>query len=245
MLEAYPTTYSRHLGRDMTCAVFGTCGKTALAFAPQNGRYYDFKNFGMVEAAAPWIKAGKLRLICADSIDGETWSAREGDPRARIEGQERWYRYITEELLPAWARPGEKALACGCSMGGVHAGNFFFRRPDLFDTLISLSGLFHASYFFGDYSDELVYANSPASFLPNMPQDHPWMELYRQSQIILCCGQGAWEDDLLAGTRMLDKILTDKGIPHWADYWGTDVNHDWNWWQKQLPYFLEKTLGAA
>ena len=172
-------------------------------------------------------------------------SAREGDPRARIEGQERWYRYITEELLPAWARPGEKALACGCSMGGVHAGNFFFRRPDLFDTLISLSGLFHASYFFGDYSDELVYANSPASFLPNMPQDHPWMELYRQSQIILCCGQGAWEDDLLAGTRMLDKILTDKGIPHWADYWGTDVNHDWNWWQKQLPYFLEKTLGAA
>ena len=23
-----------------------------------------------------------------------------------------------------------------------------------------------------------------------------------------------------------------------APYWGFDVAHDWDWWQKQLPYFL-------
>ena len=27
----------------------------------------------------------------------------------------------------------------------------------------------------------------------------------------------------------LDRILTDKKVPHWADFWGYDVNHDWPW----------------
>ena len=236
MTEQYPKKYSPALGREMECAVFGDGGKLCLAFAPQNGRFYDFINFGMVETVRPWIEAGKIRLVCVDSIDGETWSGG-GDPRARIELQERWFHYVVDELVPEYSR-GEKAIVTGCSMGGVHAGNFFFRRPDLFDTMISLSGLFNAQYFFHDYMDDLVYANSPVHFLPNMPADHPWMKLYNQSRIILCVGQGPWEDDLLAGTRALDAVLTQKGIGHWADYWGFDVAHDWCWWQKQLPYFL-------
>ena len=28
-------------------------------------------------------------------------------------------------------------IVTGCSMGGFRAGNFFFRRPDLFDTLLA------------------------------------------------------------------------------------------------------------
>ena len=134
-------------------------------------------------------------------------------------------------------------MATGCSMGGVHAGNFFFRRPDLFDTMLSMSGLFNAQYFFHDYMDDLVYANSPVHFLSNMPWDHPWKEMYRQSRIIMCVGQGPWEDDLLWGTRELDAVLTRQDIPHWADYWGFDVAHDWNWWQKQFPYFLGHLFG--
>ena len=125
-------------------------------------------------------------------------------------------------------------------MGAFHAGNFFFRHPDLFDTVIALSGLYHAGYFFHDYMDNLVYDNSPLDFLRNMPQDHPYMDLYRASQIILCAGQGAWEDDLLSSTRRMDTLLREKGIPAWVDYWGYDVCHDWCWWQKQLPYFLGK-----
>ena len=140
----------------------------------------------------------------------------------------------------AW---GERAMATGCSMGGVHAANAFFRRPDMFDCFISLSGLFNASHFFGGYMDDLIYANSPLHFLPNMPADHPWMDLYRQGTIIFCCGQGAWEDQMIGDSRALDAILTEKGVPHWADFWGYDVNHDWPWWRKQLPYFIDHDLG--
>ena len=76
-----------------------------------------------------------------------------------------------------------------------------------------------------------------------MPDNHPWMNLYAQGRIILCVGQGAWEDDLLYGTRELDAVLIAKKIPHWTDYWGFDVSHDWNWWQKQFPYFIKILFG--
>ena len=65
------------------------------------------------------------------------------------------------------------------------------------------------------------------------------MGLYRESRIILCVGQGAWEEDLLASTRRMDRLLREKGIPAWVDYWGFDVDHDWPWWRKQLPYFVD------
>lgn len=244
MREAYERRFSRILGRPMEELVFSAEeekgeSRLCLAFPPQNGRFYDLKDFGLIQTAGPWISSGRLKIVCVDGIDAETWS-KEGDPRERIERQEQWFRFITEELLPACAADGKKALAIGCSMGAVHAGNFFFRRPDLFDGMIGLSGTYNAGFFFRGYMDELVYANSPAHFLPNMPPEHPWMQLYRESRIILCCGQGPWEEEQLAGTRELDGILNAKNIPHRADYWGWDVAHDWYWWKKQLPYFLDQ-----
>ena len=69
----------------------------------------------------------------------------------------------------------------------------------------------------------------------------PWyLDQYRQSRIIVCTGQGAWEDEMLADTLALKGILEQKDIPQWIDIWGGDVNHDWPWWLKMLPYFLEK-----
>ncbi|MDD6726958.1 MAG: esterase, partial [Lactimicrobium massiliense] len=29
-----------------------------------------------------------------------------------------------------------------------------------------------------------------------------------------------------------------KNIPAWVDFWGADVAHDWPWWRRQLPYYL-------
>lgn len=237
--------YSVILEREMPYRVYGKGGKLCLAFPSQGGRFYDFENFGMVESLRPWLDDGRLTLVCPDSIDGETWSRQEADSQERIQLHERWFQYVIQELLPreqARRQTTGKAMVTGCSMGGFHAGNFFFRRPDLFDTVISLSGLFHADYFLPDYMDPLVYENSSLHFLLNMPQDHPWISLYRSGRIILCCGQGAWEEDLLASTRRMDRLLRKKEIPAWVDYWGYDVSHDWCWWQKQLPYFIQSLI---
>ena len=33
------------------------------------------------------------------------------------------------------------------------------------------------------------------------------------------------------------------GVNLWVDFWGYDVNHDWDWWYKQVPYFMPYLLG--
>ena len=137
-----------------------------------------------------------------------------------------------------------RILLGGASVGAGHAVNFYLRRPDLFNGTIALSGIYNASEFFGSYMDDLVYRNSPCDYMRNFPADHPYKELYAKAdKFIMCCGQGAWEDILLASTKELQGILESKGIHPWVDIWGTDVSHDWPWWRKQWPYFLEKILG--
>lgn len=239
----YHKWWSQNLCRDMEYKVYGHDGQAFLAFACQDGRFFDWESYGMIGALAPFIESGRIRIICVDSIDLETWSNKGGDKRWRIEQQERWFHYVVDELLPN-VRCNERQMffTIGCSMGGFHAANFFFRRPDLFNGMLALSGLYHASYGFDDYTDDLVYANSPQDFLPNMPSDHPWMQTYRQRRIIFCVGQGAWEDQLLWSTRIMDRILKEKGVPAWFDYWGFDVGHDWPYWLRQAPYFIEKIL---
>ena len=53
MEERYEERYSERLGRNMGHAVFGHAGKLCLAFGPQNGHLWDFRNFGMVIAGKP------------------------------------------------------------------------------------------------------------------------------------------------------------------------------------------------
>lgn len=239
------TEYSKFLSRDMTFQCFGHGGRLVFAFPPQNGTFHDYADFGMIDALKPFIDSGRITVICPGSVDENSWSLRDGDGRSRITLQENYYHYIVDELVPRSYElfPNDKkAIVTGCSMGAAHSAIFFFRRPDIFDTVIALSGFYRASFFFGDYMDELVYANSPADFIPNLPADHFYRDLYKSSKIIICIGQGAWEEELLASTREFDGILKAAGIDAWVDYWGYDVNHDWDWWRKQIVYFMEKVL---
>ena len=82
----------------------------------------------------------------------------------------------------------------------------------------------------------LVYENSPVHYLANMPTDHPFISMYNQKKAVICVGQGAWE--IPDTTRQLDSIFHNKGINVWVDYWGNDCAHDWDWWCKQVSYFV-------
>lgn len=241
MDKQYYRAYSHHLGRDMEMNIYGTSGKPVLVFPCQNGRFYDWEGFGMMETLAPYINGGRIQLFCVDTIDGETLSNKGGNPYDRIRLHERWFNYVVEEVVPmirSYNYSGQGILSTGASMGAYHAANFFFRRPDIFDSVIALSGIYDTQDMYDGYMDEVVYLNDPCASIANMPSDHPYMELYNRDKIIICVGQGAWEEPLLAGTRRLHDILNSKGINCWIDYWGYDVNHDWPWWKKQMIYFL-------
>lgn len=134
---------------------------------------------------------------------------------------------------------GVRALATGCSLGAYHAANFFFRHPDLFDAVISLSGLYSLRFSLGDSLEGGAYFHSPLDYLPGL--EDPWfLDRYRQSSLVFCTGQGTWEEDSIRETLAMKGILESKGIPAWVDLWGHDVYHDWPWWQRQMPYFLGK-----
>lgn len=237
--------YSHFFNRDMEYKRYGHAGKPVLVFPSQDGDFNQYEEFGMIDVLSDYIEQGRLQLFCVGSVDLESWSSN-GNPRQRIETQERWFNYISNELVPriqdiSWR---SDILVTGCSMGGAHAGILFFRRPDLFDSIISLSGAFDARMFFGDYMDDLVYNNSVVDFLKNIPWNHYYLDEYRKKDIIICIGQGAWEGELLPSNRELERILYEKQIPAWVDYWGYDVAHDWPWWRIQIRYFMDILLNA-
>lgn len=242
MKSAYYTEFSHHLNRQMEFKVFGHSGKPCLVFPSQNGRFFDFENYGMIDAVAHFVNDGRLQLFCVDSIDDETWSNSSATPEERIFLHEQYFRYITEEIVPRIHEinsSNEKIITTGVSMGGFHAANIFFRHPDIFGGVLSMSGIYQTRYFFGDYMDETVYLNSIEDYMRNMPYGHPYRELFKHSNIILCVGQGKWESESLESTRALDNILKQQGIYAWVNYWGFDVEHNWNWWRKQFAYYMQ------
>lgn len=233
----YNKSYSKELNREMEWKQFGDEGQGVLVIPSQDQRFYEWEDQGMIAVLSPMIEAGLIHLICCDSIDTETWSLTDGDHHSRIALHECWFRYVTEELIPE-VNKGQQLVVTGCSMGGYHAGNFFFRRPDLFCSLLSLSGLFHADYFFPDFTDELVWHNSPLHYLASQADPSILLDAIRDKQIILCCGQGEYEDITCPSTQRLGQLLAEKNIPAFVDIWGHDVNHDFTWWQKQVAYFF-------
>jgi esterase/lipase superfamily enzyme len=233
--------WSPSLNQNMELKVYGYYGKPMLVFPAQGGRFFEYEDFHMIEEIAPFIESGRIKVFTIDSVDNQAWANLNSHPADRARRHEDYDRYVTQEVAPfIRAHSGgaeQSVIATGVSMGGYHAGNFFFRHPDLFDAMISLSGLFQLRMFIGDYMDETVYFNTPLAYLPNL--DDAWyLDRYRSSAIIVGVGQGAWEDAMLADARELGGILESKGVPHWIDVWGADVNHDWPWWRKMMPYFL-------
>ncbi|MGX8680168.1 MAG: esterase family protein, partial [bacterium] len=224
----YFKEYSQCLNRDMEFNVYGTGGTPMLVFPSQDGRFYDFANNGMVDTIADEIDAGRVQLFCCDSMDKEGWSDYYGySLEHRTYTIEQFYHYIVNELCPRIfeinANGGDYAdgiFTCGCSLGASHAANFMFRNPDIFKGCIALSGYYDSDLFFGDYCNDIIYRNAPIRFINGMHYDHPYVEKYRHCRIVLCCGQGAWEDDMIRSTARMKELLDYKDVPAWIDFWG-------------------------
>jgi esterase/lipase superfamily enzyme len=244
MKVEYHKLWSRALNRDMELKTYGHAGRPILVFPSACGRFYEYEDFGMIEAARAYIEAGRTQFVAVDSIDCEAWLAQWMRPEDRGWRHVEYERYIIEEIVPfIRAQTGIDGgfLTTGCSMGAYHAVNFYFKHPKIFGGVIALSGLYGPQYFVGDYMDDNVYFNFPLCYLPALTDPY-YIDLYRQGDIIICTGTGAWEEDSIRETKALEENLRALDVPAWFDYWGGDVNHDWPWWRKQLPYFLEKTV---
>lgn len=238
--------YSPRLQMNMRVKIYGSAvGVPFLAFPTEEAMSDNFENFGMIDTLAPALESQQIQLYCVDSVDSETWSNLWGDKAWRAQRQELYYGYVVEEVVPLirsenWTN--KRPIAMGCSLGGMHAAIVFFRRPDIFGGVLSLSGTYDGKYYMEGWSDPVLYDNSPLDFLANMKSDHTYIDTYNQRRIVLCVGQGRWEEEERRTTALMGDLLFEKGINAWVDFWGYDVDHDWEWWKKQALYFLPYML---
>ena len=233
--------HSPAIGHEMRLRLYGHDGRPIVAFPPLDGVFTDFEDFGMVDSVIHLIDAGRLCIVAVDGIDRESWTNGAIQPADRARRHDDYDRYLVDELAP-WVRERtgwQTMWTTGCSMGGYHAANALFRHPEAFDGCVAISGLYQLRTFIGDYVDDAVYFNSPLLFLPGL-EDPLCLDRLRAATICVVAGQGAWDEDMLADARALGDVLAAKAIPAIIDIWGTDVNHDWPWWRRMLPYELER-----
>ena len=65
----YYKELSHELNRDMEFKVYGHTGIPCLVFPAQNGRFYDFENFGMIDAAHELSLIHILRITSSRELE--------------------------------------------------------------------------------------------------------------------------------------------------------------------------------
>jgi esterase/lipase superfamily enzyme len=234
------------MGRRVHLWAFGHWGAPLLVFPSAAGFAHEWDRQGMVEALAPLIDGGKLKLYCPESNVSQSWTDKVSDPRLRMQHHMAYERFILADLVPAIRHDCNsdtiRIATAGASLGAFYAANFALKHAEIFHYALCLSGRYETTQFIGGYSDADVYFNNPMAYVPNLEGEH-LARVRDNTHVTLVCGQGAWEEGCIEETQAFGRILEAKGISHYCDIWGHDVSHDWIWWQRQAWMHLSKTFG--
>ena len=128
-------------------------------------------------------------------------------------------------------------------LGAYQAVNCRLRRPTLFAGAVGMGGIYDLSRFWGVENDDLVLRCSPLLYLQeNGIANKLALAKAEENSLILCAGQGAYEDNAKADTQALADVLQAQGLPAHLELWGGDVSHDWYWWGKMWSLFAPRIL---
>lgn len=231
MKEEYFKWYSHTLSKDMEMLVFGHRGYPVIIFPTTMGRYYESKDFYLIESVRWFLEEGLVQIFCPDSIDGLSWYNKSIHPADRVRNHIWYDQMILDELVHRirFNTGTQKVTVSGCSFGGYHAANFAFRHPEFVSHLFTMGGAFDIKSFLDGYYDDNVYFNNPVDFLPGL--DHP--DLYRMKIIL---GTSEW--DICKNANLhLSHLLNVKGVHHWLDL-RPQREHDWPAWREMFPHYL-------
>lgn len=232
MHENHTKFYSHHLGHDVDVLIFGDRGYPLVVFPTTLGRYYEAKDFKLIESVRWFVEQGLVQIFCPDSVNNSSWYGKVA-PQERVKRHTRYDQFLHQEFMPQLRQKSEtgKVIVAGCSFGGFSAANYAFRHPEDVSHLISMSGAFDIKSFMSGYYDDNVYFNNPVDFVPGATDPNIW-----KMKIIL--GTSEW-DICLEYNQRFSKILSDKGIDHWLDVRGWE-EHDWPLWREMFPLYLSK-----
>lgn len=233
------TWWSPNLGKNMEICAYGHFGTAILMFPSAAADYLEYERFYLIDSIAPFIEAGKVKVYSINSINSESWLNDRISGREKSIRHQQYNNYVVEEVVPFIFRDCDgqvPIITSGVSLGALHAANSLFRRPDVFDGTIAMSGIYDLKEYSKGYFDEDCYFNSPIDYLPNLT-DQYWLNLLRSKHHIhILTGSGNYEDP--NASVEIGGILDSKGIPFDLDVWGNDYTHDWPTWRAMLPHVI-------
>jgi esterase/lipase superfamily enzyme len=228
----YIKEYSHSLGRDMELLHFGHAGTPLLVFPTSMGRFYQWEDFGLVGGVGDFIESGAVQLICVDSIDGESWYARDRPPGERVSRHLQYESYIVDEILPRV--PGGPPIACGTSFGALHAVLLAVRHPTRIRGYIAMSGAYDTARWLNGYHDDNVYYTNLVEFLPGLTDEAYLGPMRAQHPKVIASGA---EDPNVEDSRRVGGLLQSKGIQVGLDIW-PGWAHDWPYWKEMMRRYL-------
>lgn len=228
----------------MEMLVWGHSGAPVLIFPSSWGRFYEWKDFLMIDTLADKIDAGYIQLIGIDSLASDTWYNEGIHPRDRVLRHNQWEGYVIEEVLPLIhsINPNRHLITVGVSFGAFLAVNFAFRHPDLVRKTVGISGSYSVDRMLDGYYDEDAYFNSPVDFMRNISDggdggDGHLLGLIRSMEIFLVTSD--WDLGVCRErTYEMSGILSGRSIPHRLDDWGGHMEHDWPTWRRMIRDYL-------
>ncbi len=241
MNREYHKWFSTHLYREMELLVFGHAGARVLVFPTRGGRFFDYENWGLVNALHHHIEQGWIQLFCVDSVDSESLYAFRRSPQERIARHLQYEAYILNEVLPFTREknPNQFMTVHGCSLGAFHAINIAFRHPQFFGKVVALSGRYDLTVrigsfraLFDNYYDETIYYNTPCHFVPNL-RDPVILSHLRRMEIILAIGE---HDAFLENNRQFSQVLWEKDISNRFEIWEGEAHRADYWSQMVVRY---------
>jgi esterase/lipase superfamily enzyme len=245
MQTRYLRIPSPAMERDVHLWQFGHFGAPVIVFPTAAGFAHEWQSQGMIEALAPLINAGKIKLYCPESNVAETLTRKDRDPAHRISRYTVYERFINETLVPYVREDCHSAniriATVGASLGGLYAANFVLKFPDTFWWGLCMSGRYEIRPFLDHFDSREVYQNNPLAYAYAL-EGAALEKIKQRAKLTLVCGQGKWEEGCIEETQELGAVLAKKGVPVHTDIWGRDVRHDWEWWKRQAMFHFRNQL---
>ena len=158
-------------------ATYGHWGRPVLAFPAERGDAGEFERRGMVAAVGDLLAAGRVKLYCVDSFDGESWSNRSIPLEERARRHQFYESWILGEVVPFIrddCAGAAEVITCGCSLGAYHAANFALKRADVFPLAICMSGSYDPAAWDGwGERGENAYFNNPMDYVAHLARRPP------------------------------------------------------------------------
>jgi len=242
MKRAYYNWFSERLQRNMELLVFGERGKAILFFPTRMARFYDYENWGIIEALRTRIESGQMQLFCVDSIDSESFYNSKEHPEVRIARHKQYEEYIINEVVSLIysLNGGDFIQTAGCSMGAFHAISLAMKYPWLFRRAIGLSGRYDLTMdiqgfkdLLDGYHNEAIYFSMPLQFVPNLADGYLISEL-KDLEVVLAVGK---EDPFLQVNKDFERLLREKDLPNQLHIWDGTA-HQVSAWRHMIPLYF-------